>query len=83
MSAELFVDPYLYTKCFAYNRSEEESALAERTECQTVQRVTNVAQSGAIVRVAPSMRCALMLLWRKGRLLGNNGQPRSHTPECS
>lgn len=43
----------LYTECFAYNRSEEKSALAERTECQAVQRVTNVAQSGAILRVAP------------------------------
>lgn len=43
----------LYTKCFAYNRSEEKSALAERTACQTVQRVTNVAQSGAILRVSP------------------------------
>lgn len=47
------MDQYLYAKCFAYNRREEESALAERTECQTVQRVTNVAQSGAIVRVVP------------------------------
>lgn len=57
---------------------KEKSAVAGRTECQMVQRVKNAAQSGAILRVTPKYEVCFNAAGKKnGRLLWNNGEPRS------